>query len=216
MSKEIEVITSEVLDTPHIEVTPYGIEFDLDHSPTIEEWRKAVVGVQKVHGMMQFYLGDLMIFAESPVTGWGDSKYADLIESTGYEYNTLKMYASISRRFSLEQRKRVYSNIQVSEVTFAHFQLVASLDDERAMYFLERVAEGRWTVKKLREEILKAKGKELVVAEDYPEQYIPTLAQRMTNAWKTIRDYAKENEAQMIRIQVIKDNMVIEEELVEL
>lgn len=49
---------------------------------------------------IQWYLGDLAVYAESPVTGWGESKYIDLIEGTGYDYDTLKQYGVVARRFT--------------------------------------------------------------------------------------------------------------------
>ena len=210
------VVQSEKLDTPHIILTEYGVEFDPETNPSIEEWHRAVLGVQKAHGMTQFYLGDLMAFAESDVTGWGQSKYDKLVEATGYEYGYLRQLAALSRRFSPEFRKNVFVQTNKSgNVTHSHFSLVAPLDDERAFHFLTQVAEGRWTVAKLREEVAKSKGVIRKPAKEEPEYSAPTFAQRVKDAFTRVRDTLREEEGDLIRIQVVKDGRVISEELVE-
>lgn len=220
MSNEIEAITVKdgngiVSGTDHIAVTEYGIEFDSEHRPTIDEWLSVVNRVQKIHGMSQFYLGDLIVFAESPVTGWGESKYTDLIEATGYDYQTLRIFASVARRFNPTVRKLVYSNKQITNsVTFAHFQHVASLDDEHALYFLEKVAEGRWTVRRLREEIERLKNRNIVDLDDeeYDEKdVVPTFGQVTKEMVSWAKKFAVENNADIIRVQIIKGGKVIDE-----
>lgn len=145
------------IKSPNIKATQYGIEFT--GNPSIKEWYQAVQAVQRVNGMCQWYLGDLIVYAESPVTGWGESKYEDLLEATGYEYSTLAGFAKVARRFSpeireavLEKDLRTYAN-----VSFGHFERVAPLSDEKALYFLEMVRDGGWSVAKLREEIARYK-----------------------------------------------------------
>lgn len=155
MSAEIEVkVADEVVGSENIKITPYAIEFA--GSPTIEEWHKAVLGIQKVHGMMQFYLGDLIVFADSPVTGWGESKYQALIEQTGYDYQTLRVFAAVSRRFTPDFRKQILEYVATSQhVSWGHFREVMALGDIPARHFLEMVSKARWSVVKLREEVRK-------------------------------------------------------------
>jgi hypothetical protein len=170
MTKEIEVRVAPEIESKNIQITPYGVEFL--NKPTIEEWHKAVLGVQKVHGMMQFYLGDLMVFAESPVTGWGESKYQDLMDATGYEWNTLHSYATVARRFTKEFRKDVLNTDVQTSVSFEHFVRVASLDDVPAKHFLEMVRDSKWTISKLRDEVAKYKnGGILPEKAELPEGY---------------------------------------------
>jgi hypothetical protein len=215
MTKEIvPQVAEEIVDSKNIKITPYGIEFE--NKPTIEEWHKAVLGVQKIHGMMQFYLGDLMVFAESPVTGWGESKYQDLIDNTGYDYQTLRHYASVARRFSPKFREAVLGRVPTSaQVSFSHFQDVQGLDDVAAKHFLEMVIDSRWSIAKLREEVYKFKNKDVVDA-DYEEgDNVPPLTQVTKEMVSWARTYAKEQDADMIRIQVIKGGKVIDEKTTE-
>ena len=98
------------------------------------------------------------MYAESPTTGWGESKYDDLVRETGYDKGTLKVYASIARRFNSKFRENVLIQInEFNSISFAHFQLVAPLDDTRAEYWLKKAAESEWGVAKLREELNRGK-----------------------------------------------------------
>lgn len=146
---------NEIVESKNIKATEYGIEFT--GKPTIKEWHQAVQAVQKINGLCQWYLGDLIVYAESPVTGWGESKYADLLDATGYEYGTLMNYARTARRFPPEFREAILSNVNIRNLSFEHFYQVASLSDERAIYFLEMVRDGGWSVAKLRQEIAMSK-----------------------------------------------------------
>lgn len=175
MNKEIEVKLQEVgqdaieYRSDKIEFTKYGVE--IHQQPTIEEWHRAVKAVIKAEGMIPFFLGDLIAFAESPVTGWGHTKYEDLLKDTEYSYQTLKHFTSVSRRFPPEFRKSILEQVQVTApISFSHFQEVKSLGDETARHFLTMVAEQRWTTAKLRDEVAKYKAKQAgeKVVDEYP------------------------------------------------
>lgn len=182
----VEKVESPVaLGSAHIKATPYAIEFE--GSPSIEEWYNAVQSVQKVHGMCQFYLGDLVVYAESPVTGWGESKYQELMDATGYEYMTLAQFSRVARRFDKDFREEVlkdlYAHTNVSNLGFQHWQVVASLEDEQAKYFLEMCRDGGWSVAKLREEITLYKN-----GGKFPE---PKEPMELPDGWESIKDAPK-------------------------
>ncbi len=164
MSKEIEaVIDANEIETKNVEVGEWGLTFK--GQLTTDEWLDVALNIQKFDGKIQWYLGDLAVYAESPTTGWGESKYAKLLEGTGYEYQTLRHYASISRRFDRDFRERVHMNAQNNTVSFGHFQIVAPLDDNFAAYWLEKAGNNGWGVAKLREEIRKWKESRGEIAE---------------------------------------------------
>jgi hypothetical protein len=209
MNKEIEVVVEEqVLGSDNIKITPFGVEFL--NKPTIKEWHEAVLGVQKVHGMMQFYLGDLMVFAESPVTGWGESKYEDLMEATGYEYNTLMQFTAVSRRFSPEFRKQLYSSTDVYNLSWKAFQTVSSLDDVPAKHFLEMVRDSKWTIAKLRDEVAKFKNGGI----------LPEKAERQVEEWRQqVKESLKviyNSQPDFIEIRSFKGGKLVATETVEI
>jgi hypothetical protein len=158
MSKEIEAqVKAEIDGGSKFEVGEWGLTFNEQLTP--KDWIEAVWELQKFDGKIQWYLGDLAVYAESAVTGWGESKYADLVAATGYEPNSIKKYAVIARRFPkvfretlLEERGDTYLPI-----SWSHFSLVSPMEDNFAVYWLQRARDNGWGVAKLREEIARWK-----------------------------------------------------------
>lgn len=127
-----------VANTKSIQFTEYGLE--IEESTTADEWLDAVKKLTKADRMIQFYIGDLAVFAEWK---WGD-KYTQLMELTGYSNDVLRHFASIARRFSPHLREVicVVNNTNKKEVSFQAFWEVASLSDEKAIHLLRGFADG--------------------------------------------------------------------------
>jgi hypothetical protein len=156
-----EIVASPVqLDLPHIKFTPYAVEFDGRPTPT--EWLQALNAVNRVHSMCQFYLGDLVAHAEYE---WGH-KYTELVNATGYNYDTLARFTNVSRRFAPSFREAIFgASTKNSGLSFTHFQECQGLDDEHALYFLEMSRDAGWTKDRLREEIKRWQGGEELLSE---------------------------------------------------
>lgn len=166
MSTEIKVIDASEIESKNVEVGEWGLEFKGQLTP--DEWFEVAKSVQKFDGKLQWYLGDLAMYAESPVTGFDakkektdKSKYDELIEATGYRRDTLMVLASICRRFSASFRGSVLSRDKTGTLSFSHFRAVAPFkEDAFAEYWLIKASENGWGQKKLQEEINKEYGKE--------------------------------------------------------
>jgi hypothetical protein len=216
--KALQVIEKTEIETKNIEVGEWGLDFKGQLST--EEWLDAVIKLQKFDGKIQWYLGDLAVYAESPTTGWGESKYSDLIDATGYSYQTLAHFAKVARRFTSNGREKVFKQLPTSaNISFSHFVEVAPLDDNFAFYWLEKAAKNGWGVSKLRDEIRKWKDeKEGIIdaeEEDENEYEIPTFAQVTKEMATWAKNYAKDNSADFVRIQIIKGDKVIDEKTTE-
>ncbi len=216
--KALQVIEKTEIETKNIEVGEWGLDFK--GQLTTEEWLDAVIKLQKFDGKIQWYLGDLAVYAESPTTGWGESKYSDLIDATGYAYDSLRRYASVARRFTAKFRDEFFKRGDTyPQISFNHFQLVAPLDDNFAFYWLEKAAKNGWGVSKLREEIRKWKDEKdgIIDAEeeDETEYEIPTFAQVTKEMATWAKNYAKDNAADFVRVQIIKGGKVIDEKTTE-
>jgi hypothetical protein len=160
--------TELAIGTKSIEVTEYGIEFP--GRPTLAEWKQAMLGLQKAQTRLQFYLGDMFIYAESAVTGWGQVTYDDLVAHSGYDRQTIQNFVWVARRFPSEFRKAIaaQSSARAEDCAFSHYAKVAALDDDQeAMRLLKMVGKAGWSCARLTEEVRKIKygGKE---PEDHP------------------------------------------------
>jgi hypothetical protein len=169
------------IQSKNIKATEYGIEFA--GNVTMKEWFQAVQSVHKVKELCQWYLGDLIVYAESPLTGWGE-KYNELIDITGYDYGTLAKFAYAARRFTPGFRESVFSaggkNSSYINLSWGHFIEVASLSDEKALYLLDAAQEGGWGRDRLREEVANLKRKpslpepkENLETEEVPDGFVP-------------------------------------------
>jgi hypothetical protein len=173
MSKEIEAVKIRVEDIEHegkIEVNEWGLE--VKEQLTTKDWLDAVLSLQKFDGKVQWYLGDLVVYAQSDLVGWdtepqdgGDSGYKKLVKATGYDYGTLRVYASVARRFSSLFRETLLSQDNTNTLGFHHFRMVAPLEDNFAVYWLQKASENGWGKDKLGEEIRKWKEERGEIAE---------------------------------------------------
>lgn len=180
MTKELEVNVEKAVElaSQHIKVTPFGMEFE--GKPSTEEWMNAFQKVAQLHGMSQFYLGDLVVEAEYE---WGD-KYTELIALTGYAYDTLARCANIARRFPASFRKEIVGRSAKNRIpAFNSFKEVQSVDDEKAMYFLQMVNDGNWTNDELVEAVKRSKnGGSLPEPRVKEEKFI-------ADGWENVKQY---------------------------
>ena len=215
MNKELETVQAVEIESANIEVGDWGLTFT--GQLTTQEWLEAVLSIQKFDGKIQWYLGDLAVYAESPTTGWGESKYDGLIEATGYEYITLSKFGQIARRFSPEWRESFMKTLADvgQHLSFSHFMEVKSLDDNFAEYWLKKAAENGWGVARLREKINIWKNGE-PVEKASSGGVIPTPAQEAKSIVTWAMGLAKSEGAEAIRVQVVKNGKVLDEQVMEL
>jgi DNA modification methylase len=88
-------------------------------SPTFEQWQECGQFIQKASGAVQLWLGDWLNYGEHK---WGE-KYAQAIEDTGLEYQTLKNAAWVAGKIDLSRRR--------DDLSYNHHLEVASLEPEQ-------------------------------------------------------------------------------------
>lgn len=86
-------------------------------------------------------LGDWLAFGQKAYAG----RYRQAIEQTSLDYQTLRNYAWIARRFALSRRRDTLS--------FAHHAEVAALAEPEQDFWLRKAEEHRWPVKRLRQQV---------------------------------------------------------------
>jgi predicted HicB family RNase H-like nuclease len=86
-------------------------------------------------------LGDWLVYGEVAYTG----RYRDAIEQTSLDYQTLRNYAWVAKRFSISRRREALS--------FGHHAEVAALSEPEQDFWLRKAEELGWSVKRLRQEV---------------------------------------------------------------
>ncbi|WP_238697583.1 LmbU family transcriptional regulator [Streptomyces sp. E2N166] len=112
---------------------PVGLAF--------EEWENAGRQLSGLLNSSSWWLGDWLVY--------GKAHYADRYErgirAAGLQYQTLRNYAWVSRRFDLHRRR--------SALSFQHHAELASLPVEAQETWLDRAERMHWSTKQLRNAI---------------------------------------------------------------
>lgn len=110
-------------------------------APDLNErtWEKIGSGLRELTNSSAWWLADWLIFGESTY-GW--RRYLEAIERTGLDYQTLRNYAWVARRFEHHRRRDTLS--------FAHHAEVTRLSPAEQDYWLRKAETERWSRNELR------------------------------------------------------------------
>ncbi|ALE77157.1 LmbU family transcriptional regulator [Pseudonocardia sp. ICBG1122] len=110
-------------------------------APDLNErtWEKIGSGLRELTNSSAWWLADWLIFGESTY-GW--RRYLEAIERTGLDYQTLRNYAWVARRFEHHRRRDALS--------FAHHAEVTRLSPAEQDYWLRKAETERWSRNELR------------------------------------------------------------------
>jgi hypothetical protein len=108
---------------------------------SFEGWERAGEQISRIVSSSAWCLGDWIIVGQSRFT----DRYKHVIEAVGLDYQTVRNYAWVARRFELSRRRDTLS--------FQHHAEVASLPPEEQDYWLDRAEDRGWSRNRLRQEI---------------------------------------------------------------
>jgi hypothetical protein len=111
-----------------------------------EGWERAGEQISRIVSSSAWCLGDWIVVGQSQFT----DRYKLVIEAVGLDYQTVRNYAWVARRFELSRRRDTLS--------FQHHAEVASMPPAKQDYWLDRAEEGGWSRNRLRQEIRNARG----------------------------------------------------------
>jgi hypothetical protein len=108
---------------------------------SFEGWERAGEQISRIVSSSAWCLGDWIVVGQSRFT----DRYKQVIEAVGLDYQTVRNYAWVARRFELSRRRDTLS--------FQHHAEVASLPPEEQDYWLDRAEDRGWSRNRLRQEI---------------------------------------------------------------
>jgi predicted HicB family RNase H-like nuclease len=106
-----------------------------------ERWLHIGSQLSALSASAAWCLGDWLVFGEQAYAG----RYRQAIEQTSLDYQTLRNYAWVARRFSLSRRR--------DKLSFGHHCEVAALAEPEQDFWLRKAEEHHWPVKQLRREV---------------------------------------------------------------
>jgi hypothetical protein len=116
--------------------TQTGMQFDpLLH---FDVWKAVGARISTYASASAWWLGDWLAFGQMKY----GRHYRDAIALTGLEYQTLRNYAVVARRFPMSRRR--------DDLSFQHHAEVCALSDEQQAFWLDLSAEHHWSKNELR------------------------------------------------------------------
>ncbi|WP_243866222.1 LmbU family transcriptional regulator [Actinophytocola oryzae] len=131
-------------------------------SLTYNGWERAGVQLSRILDSSAWCLGDWLVCGQQHYA----DRYVRAVDAAGLDYQTLRNYAWVARRFQLERRRE--------QLSFQHHAEVASLDTEEQDRWLDRAEKGRWSRNELRRWLRGARLDKKVAAD--PTSLIPRVA----------------------------------------
>ncbi len=102
-------------------------------------WERIGASLRELVNSSAWWLGDWLIFGE---TTYGLRRYREAIERTGLDYQTLRNYAWVARRFEHHRRR--------DSLSFAHHAEVTRLSPPEQDYWLGKAEQRKWSRNELR------------------------------------------------------------------
>ncbi len=125
-----------------------GVE--IKGKPTLEEWREAMLIVNRCNASAMWWLGDMLNF--------GEASYGELSSQEDgdgkYDYKTLRQARWVCNQIELSRRLDILS--------FGHHDAVASLPPAEQSKWLREAASCEWSVSRLRKETADARAAEAI------------------------------------------------------
>jgi len=121
-----------------------------------EAWQAAGAQIARVVDSSAWCLGDWLVYGERRFI----DRYRDAVAAVGLEYQTLRNYAWVTRRFELSRRRQC--------LTFQHHAEVASLSSQEQDEWLDRAERGGWSRNQLRKAVRDARQDALAPAGTAP------------------------------------------------
>lgn len=103
-----------------------------------DDWQLTGARIARMASSSAWYLGDWLVYGEA---NYAD-RYRHAVETVGLNYQTLRNYAWVARRFPLSRRR--------DKLSFNHHMEVAKLPVDDQDWWLDHASEQGWSVQELR------------------------------------------------------------------
>ncbi|MER5779559.1 LmbU family transcriptional regulator [Streptomyces sp. NPDC002039] len=123
---------------PRSQVLTTNVGLRIPAGLTFDDWERAGRQLSGIVNSSSWWLGDWLVYGKDHYT----DRYQRGLRAAGLQYQTLRNYAWVSRRFDLRRRR--------AALTFQHHAELASLSAEEQETWLDRAEQMEWTTKQLR------------------------------------------------------------------
>jgi hypothetical protein len=138
-SRRLAIGLSAQSGADHILMPRMGLH--LPQRLAFDKWVTIGQQLSAVRTSSAWCLGDWLVFGEAAFTG----RYRDAIELTSLDYQTLRNYAWVARRFPMSRRR--------DKLSFGHHAEVAGLSEPEQDFWLRKAEDLSWSRNHLRREV---------------------------------------------------------------
>jgi hypothetical protein len=122
-----------------VQITKSGLRFS--KTPSLSSWEGIGRHIISVADSSTWWIADWLVYGERTFK----DRYVEAIEKTSLNYQTLRNYAWIARRFDHSRRRE--------KLSFGHHSEVASLDSPEQDFWLRKAEELDWSRNELRRQV---------------------------------------------------------------
>lgn len=141
-------------------------------------WKEVGEQLAIVTDSSAWWLGDWLVFGESHFA----DRYRAALTATTLDYQTLRNYAWVARRFPMSRRRDALS--------FQHHAEVAALPDKDQDLWMDRALQHDWSKSRLRREIRAARSAALGVPQPAESVLTVTLPPAQEQRWQEAAERA--------------------------
>ena len=127
---------------------------------SFDSWERAGMQIGRIADSSAWCLGDWLVYGQNAYA----DRYRQVIDAAGLDYQTLRNYAWVARRFEMWRRRK--------KLSFQHHAEVAALPVDRQDYWLDRAEELGWSRNQLRWKVREGR---LGVRAEPPASSLPKL-----------------------------------------
>jgi hypothetical protein len=131
--------SSDVNFNPSVFISRTGLR--LPQRISFDKWMGIGRHLSGVYSSSAWCLGDWLVYGEFAFGG----RYREAIDQTSLDYQTLRNYAWVARKFPMSRRR--------DKLSFAHHAEVTALSEAEQDFWLRKAEELAWAVKRLRVEV---------------------------------------------------------------
>lgn len=117
------------------------VALTIPENTTQDEWNEVGRVIQQMQGAIQWWIGDLLVFAE---WRWGET-YQEMANKIGYEVKSLRTYKYVASRVDV--------SIRMDTLSYGHHALVAQMEPDEQGYWLNLAVGKGWSISQLRQAI---------------------------------------------------------------
>lgn len=143
---------------------------------TFEAWQQAGPKLFRISDSSAWCLGDWLVYGQDKY----EDRYQRTLESAGLDYQTLRNYAWVARKFDIARRHE--------NLSFQHHAEVASLPQDEQDEWLDKAESLGWSRNRLRRELRESR-----TGERSPTALVPKLrvAEDAVTRWRSAADRAE-------------------------